>query len=179
MPDSIAPAAEASGSSAADRVQAWLCKFAAALDRRDTQAIKELFAPECYWRDLVAFTWNIKTMEGRESIGEMVAAVLDGVKPRGWVLQGAASESDGVVEAWLTFETEAAHCVGHVRLRNDSCWTLLTSADELRGYEELRGPTREIGAPHGAKKRRSFVQRATTQEVQGSSIGALRGDHWG
>ena len=27
-----------------------------------------LFAEECFWRDLVMFTWNIRTMEGRDQI---------------------------------------------------------------------------------------------------------------
>ena len=43
----------------------------AALRRGDTAAAVELFQPNCYWRDLVAFTWNIKTMEGREQIAAM------------------------------------------------------------------------------------------------------------
>jgi putative flavoprotein involved in K+ transport len=166
MPDSNAPAAEVVGSSATNQVEAWLREFAAALDRCDIQALKELFAPECHWRDLVAFTWNIKTMEGRESIGKMVGTVLDGVKPRNWVLQGDTSESDGVVEAWLKFETEAAHCVAHVRLRNKSCWTLLTAAEELKGYGELRGPTREMGAPHGSAKERASCDEPPLKKIR-------------
>ena len=39
-----------------------------ALDSRtaagDMERAVELFQPDCYWRDLVTFTWNIKTMEG-------------------------------------------------------------------------------------------------------------------
>ncbi len=27
-----------------------------------------LFGEECYWRDFVAFTWNIITLEGRDAI---------------------------------------------------------------------------------------------------------------
>ena len=47
------------------RIQVFLDKFDAALAAGDIDAAVGMFAPECYWRDLVAFTWNIKTMEGR------------------------------------------------------------------------------------------------------------------
>ena len=49
------------------RVQAFLAKFDAALTAGDLDAAVGMFAEECYWRDLVAFTWNIKTMEGRDA----------------------------------------------------------------------------------------------------------------
>ena len=65
-------------------VSAWLSEFGAALAAGDPAAAAALFAPECYWRDLVAFTWNIKTMEGRDAIAEMLQAVLPGVRPSGW-----------------------------------------------------------------------------------------------
>ena len=44
------------------RIQAFLDQFDAALAAGDIDAAVGMFAPECYWRDLVAFTWNIKTM---------------------------------------------------------------------------------------------------------------------
>ena len=47
------------------RVQVFLDKFEAALAAGDLDAAVGMFAPECYWRDLVTFTWNIKTMEGQ------------------------------------------------------------------------------------------------------------------
>ena len=61
---------DSAGSSSS--IPQWLAAFGDALDRGDTQAAADLFAPECYWRDLVSFTWNIKTMEGREAIRKML-----------------------------------------------------------------------------------------------------------
>ena len=46
------------------RVEAFLSKFGAALAAGDVDAAADMFAKERYWRDLVAFAWNIKTMEG-------------------------------------------------------------------------------------------------------------------
>ena len=46
----------------------WLEKFAAALALGDIDGASRLFATDGYWRDLVAFTWNIRTCEGRAEI---------------------------------------------------------------------------------------------------------------
>ena len=38
----------------------------------DIDAASDMFAEDGYWRDLVAFTWNIKTMEGRDQVRDML-----------------------------------------------------------------------------------------------------------
>jgi len=139
-------------SSPSEHASAWLRRFEDALLARDVEAVTGLFAPDCYWRDLVAFTWNIKTMEGRDAIGHMVAATLDNVQPSGWTLVGEASESDGVIEAQITFETAVARGSGHIKLGEEGCWTLSTAAQALKGHEERRGPFRSAGAPYGARR---------------------------
>ena len=58
------------------QISEWLSRFGAALDRKDRAAAAELFAHECYWRDLISFTWNIKTLEGRDEIQAMLAATI-------------------------------------------------------------------------------------------------------
>ena len=73
---------------------------------RDIAAAAALFGEECFWRDLVAFTWNIKTLEGAAEISAMLAANLDAVSPSNWRIEGEPAIADGVVEAWLRFETD-------------------------------------------------------------------------
>ena len=63
------------------QVSEWLSRFGAALDRKDRAAAAELFADECYWRDLISFTWNIKTLEGKDEIQAMLAATISDVQP--------------------------------------------------------------------------------------------------
>lgn len=146
--------------SPASRVEAWLRALATTLEERDAEAAAALFADDCYWRDLVAFTWNIKTMEGRAAIADMLRATLDHTRPRAWKVDGDVTEANGVTEAWITFETETARGKGHVRLRPEGCWTLLTTAQELKGHEEKKGPTREQGVVHGTMKgRESWAER--------------------
>ena len=110
-----------------------------------------MFGAESYWRDLVAFTWNIKTMEGRDQVRDMLTHCLKRVKPRDWqVAEGEiATEADGVLESWISFETEIARGYGLIRIKDGVIWTLLTTMAELKGHEEKAGFTRALGARHG------------------------------
>ena len=150
-----------------DMLSRWLRQFGDALAAGDVVAATDLFAGQCCWRDLIAFTWNIKTMEGRDSITAMLDATLSSVRPTGWRLEGEAEEADGVTSGWITFETALARGRGHVRLRDGLCWTLLTAMSELKGHEERRGPTREPGAEHGVQRgRRTWLERKEAEEVE-------------
>jgi putative flavoprotein involved in K+ transport len=133
------------------RVQVFLDEFEAALVAGDLDAAVAMFAPECYWRDLVTFTWNIKTMEGRDQIRDMLSSCLARTKPRNWkIAEGeSATEASGVTEFWISFETEAARGYGLIRLQNGQIWTLLTTMVELKGHEEKAGFSRPLGARHG------------------------------
>ena len=152
--------------SPAGRVDTWLINFKEALDARNMDALKGLFATDCYWRDLVAFTWNIKTMEGRDAIGDMAAATLDHVNPKNWAIDGDATEADGITEAWITFETDAVRGRGHVRLNDEGCWTLLTTAQELIDHPEPKGRARPHGVIHGADPNRVTYAEAREQEAR-------------
>ena len=55
-----------------ERVDDWLADFEAALAVRDIERVVAKFATDSFWRDLVAFTWNIKTVEGRDQIAGML-----------------------------------------------------------------------------------------------------------
>ncbi|WP_016855337.1 NAD(P)/FAD-dependent oxidoreductase [Halomonas smyrnensis] len=142
----------------------WLDDFDAALTRRDIARVLSLFGEECYWRDLVAFTWNLKTLEGPDEIQSMLDATLDRVAPSNWQLDGEASEAGGVVEAWFTFETAEARGKGLLRLKDGRCWTLLTVMSELRDFPEPSGLKRPMGAEHGANKARETWLEARQRE---------------
>jgi len=136
------------------RAQALLAKFEASLASGDAEAVARLFAPESYWRDLVAFTWNIKTVEGRAEIADMLRATLAHAKPRNFALDDkqAVGDGGGVLEAWFTFETEVGRGYGLLRANDQGIWTLLTTLVELKGHEEPQGFTRPMGALHGVHR---------------------------
>ena len=147
---------------------AWLAAFAKALADRDFNAAAKLFGDECYWRDLVAFTWNINTAEGRDAVQNALAAVVPQVRPaKGKWKVAEASESGGVAEAWFNFETARARGLGHLRLKDGKCWTLLTTMTELKGFEEKRGPARESGVAHGVvPNRETWAERRARENAE-------------
>jgi putative flavoprotein involved in K+ transport len=139
---------------------AWLADFTSALASNDVDAAIALFEPECYWRDLVAFTWNIRTQEGPEAIRAMLTARLVDTQPTAFAVEGEATEAGGVVEAWFTFETAVARGRGHLRLRGGKAWTVLTTMTELKGFEEHKGERRVKGAEHGVRPgRKTWLER--------------------
>jgi putative flavoprotein involved in K+ transport len=140
---------------AATEVDQWLARFGEALEQGDAAGAAELFAPESYWRDLVAFTWNIKTVEGRDGIRDMLQHTLGHVKPRHWRATEEPDVADGVTTAWIAFETEVGLGQGLLRLIDGQAWTLLTSLEELKGYEQGLGPHRPKGVVHGANQERT------------------------
>ena len=134
-------------------VERWLAEFGSALAARDISGAASLFGDECFWRDLVAFTWNVKTVEGRDAIAAMLDAQIDSVGPTAWRLESKPAVLGGVVEAWIGFETRHARGRAIVRLKDGRAWTLLTALEELKGFEERKGRSRPMGAAHGVYQR--------------------------
>ena len=142
------------------QISDWLTHFGTALNRPDLDAVVDLFGEDCYWRDLVAFTWNIKTLEGQAEIKAMLTATLSEVQPGHWAISEEATIKDEVIEGWFTFETAVGRGQGIVRLKAGKCWTLLTTLEELKGFEEKKGPKRDQGVAHGVfKNRKNWLER--------------------
>jgi putative flavoprotein involved in K+ transport len=142
------------------KVLDWLSAFAMALERGDVDGATAMFAERCYWRDCVAFTWNIVTLESRSAIADMLEARLADVKPGAFTLDG----DDG----WFTFETAVGRGRGHLRLKDGKAGTLFTALTELKGFEEKAGGTRPYGTQHGAFKDRvtwSDRRKADAEEI--------------
>ncbi len=152
--------------SPAAQVAAWLSDFEAALAARDIDRVVAKFATDSFWRDLVAFTWNIKTVEGRDGIAGMLTAQLDDTAPSGFRARETPTADGGVTSAFIEFDTAVGRGVGHLRLRGDECWTLLTAMQELKGHEEAKGSTRVLGAVHGSDPDpRSWAEKRDEEEA--------------
>ena len=122
-----------------------------ALVAQDADATAALFLDNGFWRDLAAFTWNLKTMEGPAQVRDMAKAQLAHIKPVSIALDAKESvtSGNGVTEGWLVLETETGRGIGHIRMKDGKIWTLLTTLHELKGHEEPRGIRRPMGAEHG------------------------------
>ncbi|MDI9847466.1 NAD(P)/FAD-dependent oxidoreductase [Rhodoblastus sp. 17X3] len=150
-----------------------LNRLGEALAAGDVPAALELFQADCYWRDLVAFTWNLKTLEGKEQIGDMLRAQLAEARPENLRIADGevASETGDVIESWIEFETALARGYGQIRIKEGRIWTLLTTMQELKGFEEPMGVRRPAGAKHGidASRKTWAEERAQEQAELGVS----------
>ena len=136
-------------------VQAWLAQFEQAL--RDEAALKGLFTAGGYWRDVLAFTWDIETVHGRDAIARALSAQAERTAASGFELapnrtapRQVTRAGTRAIEAIFRFETAQGRGSGVVRLVTDAgegvkAWTLLTALDELKGHEETIGRARPTG----------------------------------
>ncbi|MGA8208561.1 MAG: NAD(P)/FAD-dependent oxidoreductase [Nocardioidaceae bacterium] len=157
------------GNAGPGRAQSWLDAFEAALRERDVDRAVALFATDCYWRDLVSFTWNLKTVEGRDEVADLLDARIEATDASGFAVSEPEDEADGVTTAWFTFETAVGRGRGLLRLVEEDgpkAWTFLTTLYELKGHEEPRADRRPMGAQHGADRSRTTWAEARQQEAE-------------
>ncbi|OKX87514.1 NAD(P)-binding domain-containing protein [Corynebacterium glutamicum] len=130
-------------------------------------AVVQLFEDEGYWRDLLAFTWNLTTAEGADEIAEMIRNTWPSSIFRNVELKGEpADEGDGVTRVHFSCESADFKCTGIVRLRNGKAWTLLTSARELLEHPEPKGRNREMGVVHGQNEdTRNWTDRKNDRQA--------------
>ncbi|MGA2289390.1 flavin-containing monooxygenase [Bradyrhizobium sp.] len=146
--------------------ESWLAQFESALANSDQVLLKTLFHPESYWRDVLALSWNLQTINGADAIlRELEARARNAAPSRLQIDRNRAAPrrvtraGTNAIEAIFKFETAAGRGSGIVRLIPDSAdgsrlkaWTLLTALDELKGFEEQLGPSR----PRGQSYSRDF-----------------------
>src|SRR5262245_33349587 len=153
-------------------VSEWLARFAAALEAPSRAQWDQVFSEECYWRDFLAFTWNIITLEGRDAIAAMVAQQGHSIGATGFAPDDPRLPMTDEAQGWFTFQTATARCRGHVQLRDGRAYVLLTAMVELIGHEEIGGPRRPDGiAHHAAKGRRTWLDgREETARTLSNSV---------
>lgn len=136
---------------AATKIQNVLSALDQALGNSDIDDALECFAEECYWRDLLTMTWNLKTVEGKAEIRDLLENQLGHVRPTDWTVKDDefTGHADGVTEGFITFHTEVARGHGYIRLKDGLIWTLLTTMHDLNSYPEPQGDSRPFGAKHG------------------------------
>ncbi len=163
---------ETAGQTETDRVEAWLTEFSAALRARDVERAAAMFAPESFWRDLIAFSWNLVTVEGPDGVRDLLTECLERTDPTDFRLTEPPVDDHGALTAWITFSTAVGRGSGLLRLTDAGAFTLLTTLDELTGHEEPLGAQRPKGVVHGADRDR--VTWAQRREAERAELGYSR-----
>ena len=119
----------------------WLADFEKALRAPDDASLAKLFRADAHWRDLLAFTWRVKTVSGAAAIvAELKRRAKEAgasgfeVDPGRTPPRSVVRAGESAIEAIFRFRTARGRCAGVVRLAPDGkCWTLLTSLEEIEG----------------------------------------------
>jgi hypothetical protein len=141
----------------------WLATFEKALAARDDVLLKTLFHPDSHWRDVLALTWHIRTVNGLEAVLGELKAHAGRAHPTGFrtdphrtAPRHVTRAGTHAIEAIFQFETDEGRGNGVLRLLPDEkkmrAWTLLTALDEIKGFEEQVGRSR----PRGESYSRDF-----------------------
>ena len=62
----------------------WLAQFEEALAKPDDTLLHQLFHPDSYWRDVLALSWNIQTLNGADAILRELAPLARSLAPSGF-----------------------------------------------------------------------------------------------
>ena len=152
-----------------NEILTWISKFSTCLKKNDDLGLKELFHEDSFWRDIVSFTWNIKPAEGKDKILEMINKSLLNTNPIKWVTRDDLELKNDVIGCSFDFQTNTLKGEGFIRLKHGKCWTLFTSALELKGFEEKKNYSRPMGVEHGTNKsRKSWLE---IKEEEESTLG--------
>jgi cation diffusion facilitator CzcD-associated flavoprotein CzcO len=142
----------------------WLAQFESALT--DGDALKALFHRDSFWRDVLALSWKLQTLNGADAILKELPALAVRALPKNFRIDPDRAAPRRVrragtncIEAIFKFETAVGRGHGILRLIPDQAhgnrlkaWTLLTALEELKGFEEQL----ERSRPRGQAYSRDF-----------------------
>src|SRR6202163_2559464 len=148
--------------------ETWLAQFEGALAQPDDGLLKTLFHPDSYWRDVLALSWNLQTINGADAILKELKADAGRAQPAGFRIdpdraapRRVTRAGTNTIEAIFKFETVEGRGSGILRLvpeagdgNRPKAWTLLTALDELKGFEEQVGTSRPRGQAYSRDFRR-------------------------
>jgi cation diffusion facilitator CzcD-associated flavoprotein CzcO len=129
----------------------WLARFDAALGAGDAGGVAALFAPDGYWRDLLAHQWDYRALRGPDLIAATLIAEGRARGVQGFALHPAYSAPSRrtragrrVIEGFTTFRTGLGEGSGLLRLHEGAdgvwrAWGFMTSLQSLDDYPEAIG----------------------------------------
>nr|GAT42717.1 flavin-containing monooxygenase [Mycena chlorophos] len=147
---------------------AWLSSLASALSKGNTQAaVDSLFLADSHWRDMLALTWDFRTLHGAAAIhtllsDRLVPSGLDAATLK--LTPGTASllrpyPDIAWINAIFSFKTSVGQCLGVFRIVPTPSPTgaefdwkahvVYTTLDDLQGHPEQIGSLRNPDPNHG------------------------------
>ena len=153
----------------------WLHTFKANIESNNVDGILSQLTDNCWWRDLLAMTWDLRTFQATNSIRKFLEDRLAISQIKNINLTIANYDALYPDLAWLrlhfSFQNAAGDGTGVVRLvptrgsDGTTVWkayTIATNLDGLRGHPPATGPLRDFNPNHGKwlEKRRREMEFA-------------------
>jgi cation diffusion facilitator CzcD-associated flavoprotein CzcO len=154
---------------AAEIFEKWLERFADDLRSGVARRVASHFRDDGYLRDILALTWDYRTFAGPAEIQEGIESAPSAMWPRNLrcpperiaprILRRSGRT---VLEAYFDFDTAVGRGSAFVRLQLDQpgndgdaedprVWMMLTTLQEIRGFEERIGERRPEGTEFSYK----------------------------
>jgi len=172
-------------------VNDWFAKFAKAIGLKDVPAIVDLFLDSCFWRDMLALTWDFRTFEGKNALSRFLKDQLSVFDPHpdtfslqheGIELQ-QPYEDIAWIQAFFNFDTNVGHASGVFRLvpLPDGTWmahVVYTNLEDLKGFPEQIGTLRNFEPNHGKwaarrEREREFLDEEPAVVIVGGGQSGL------
>ncbi|WP_231610424.1 NAD(P)/FAD-dependent oxidoreductase [Rhodococcus sp. CX] len=138
--------------------QQWLDALGRTLREGDADSYTAVFAADAWWRDLLAFSGDLRSLHAVDAIGPMIATAgtlevtgleLDSQIPP-TLLSGDSDQPVVQILFGLTTRLGQVRAVARLTPREDGAWratALLTELDALKGHEPASGRRRPTGTP--------------------------------
>jgi putative flavoprotein involved in K+ transport len=149
---SLAPFREVSPAQQYGIAETWLAGFAAALEQRDYARVAAMIHADGYWRDLLTFDWEFKTLHRPGKVQSWLSETFDMQEAREFRLEGQPTVGligeHTTLEFFFRFETSIAHGRGFARLVEETpsldlkAFTLLTTMQELKTFPQATARNR-------------------------------------
>jgi len=142
--------------------QQYLTKLESILKSNDVAALSSVLHTDSWWRDMLTFSWDIRTINGIDKISSYFTANLAQTAPYNLKLRETGKFAPSIstpieglewLESMFDFETKVGRGTGMIRLvqGSDGIWKgymIYTALQELKDSEEKKGDKR----PHGSNE---------------------------
>ncbi|KAJ3914245.1 FAD/NAD-P-binding domain-containing protein [Lentinula edodes] len=139
---------------------AWLSQLSYSLEQKDAASSASLFHHNGWLRDLLVFTWNLRTLNGHGQILDYLSSNMESttiseleINSQDVYFRPSPGDLPGSVSSGFTFSTPIANGRGLFTLTRAAsepevwrAFTLLVSLDSLKGHEPIGA---EQGVYHG------------------------------
>lgn len=154
----------------------WLSDFAAGMESHSVDEVLSTITEDCYWRDLLALTWDLGTYHGTEKITSLLQGSLGSARASGFRVVDdfdarlAPGSNGSTIEGFYLFETPTTWCRGVAKLvEEDGRWR---AASVMTGVEDVKGHERALGSrrPRGPRSLADASSRSNWKDRRQASI---------